>query len=284
MASSKVILNVGGEKYTTSIDTLTAREQGTYFTDLFARQWEAERDPKDESIFIDRNGKLFAHILEYLRTGTVPNNVKSDDSLRENLVREADFFRLPKLQNLLAKPTFPGTTLLESYEHKEKLNEFYGKPDQQWELIYKASRDGFSLDVFHKKCDGKGPTMTIIQSAQKFLFGGYTSIPWSTNVGPKKDTQAFLFTLTNPHQIPPTKYPINPAKAGNAVYHFHAHGPSFGDNADIQVVNNSNATNTFPRSFTKFPISYTDTTGKGDKTFTGERDFTTSDIEVFKLA
>ncbi|CAF4173158.1 unnamed protein product, partial [Rotaria sp. Silwood2] len=28
MASNKVILNVGGEKYTTSIDTLTAREQG----------------------------------------------------------------------------------------------------------------------------------------------------------------------------------------------------------------------------------------------------------------
>ncbi len=88
--------------------------------------------------------------------------------------------------------------------------------------------------------------------------------------------QAFLFTLTNPHNIPPTKYPINPDKAGNAVYHFHAYGPSFGDNADIQVVNNSNATN-------QFPILYTDTTGKGNKTFTGEQDFTTCDIEVFKL-
>ncbi|CAF4269018.1 unnamed protein product, partial [Adineta steineri] len=42
MASSKVILDVGGEKYTTSIDTLTAREQNTFFTDLFARQWQAE--------------------------------------------------------------------------------------------------------------------------------------------------------------------------------------------------------------------------------------------------
>lgn len=76
MASNKVILNVGGEKYTTSIDTLTAREQGTFFTDLFARQWQAERDSKDESIFIDRNGKLFIHILEYLRNGTISNEVK----------------------------------------------------------------------------------------------------------------------------------------------------------------------------------------------------------------
>jgi hypothetical protein len=30
MASSKVILDVGGDEYTTSIDTLTAREQGTF--------------------------------------------------------------------------------------------------------------------------------------------------------------------------------------------------------------------------------------------------------------
>ncbi|CAF3900610.1 unnamed protein product [Adineta steineri] len=284
MASSKVILDVGGEKYTTSIDTLTAREQNTFFTDLFARQWQAERDPKDDSIFIDRNGKLFTHILEYLRSGTIPNTIKTDETLRQNLVMEANFFRLQKLINLLAKPTFPGSTLLENYEHKEKLNEFYGKPDQQWELIYKASRDGFTNDAFHKKCDGKGPTITIIQSAQKFLFGGYTSIPWSTNVGPRKDTQAFLFTLANPHNIPPTKYPINPAKTLNAVYHFHSQGPSFGDNADIMVLNNNNLTNVQPRSFTKFPISYTDTTGHGDKTFTGNREFTTCDIEVFKIA
>jgi hypothetical protein len=76
------------------------------------------------------------HILEYLRTGTVPNQVKSDETHRQNLVLEADFFRLTKFQNLLAKPTFPGTTLLESYEHKQKLNEFYGKSDQRCSSIF----------------------------------------------------------------------------------------------------------------------------------------------------
>jgi hypothetical protein len=70
-------------------------------------------------------------------------------------------FRLKNLQNLLAIPTFSGSTLLESHEHKEKLNEFYGQPDQQWELIYKASRDGFEAKYFHVKCNGEGSTMTI---------------------------------------------------------------------------------------------------------------------------
>ena len=108
---------------------LLIREHDTFFTDLFARQWQLERDPKDESIFIDRNGKLFAHILEYLRTGSVQTNVKNDELLRQNLVIESDFFRLSKLKDLLAKPTFSGSTLLGRYEHAQKLDEFYGKPD-----------------------------------------------------------------------------------------------------------------------------------------------------------
>jgi len=68
----KIILDVGGEKFTTSVDTLT-RVKDTFFTALFSKQWELERDPDDKSIFIDRNGKIFTYILEYLRTDMVPN-------------------------------------------------------------------------------------------------------------------------------------------------------------------------------------------------------------------
>ncbi|CAF3237045.1 unnamed protein product [Rotaria sp. Silwood2] len=284
MASNKVILDVGGEKYTTSVDTLTAREKNTFFTELFARQWQLERDPKDDSIFIDRNGKLFAYILEYLRTGSVPNSVKNDELLRQSLVVEADYFRLQSLQNMLAKPTFPGNTLLESYQHKEKLNEFYGKPDQQWELIYKASRDGYEAKHFHAKCNGKGPTMTILQSTDKFLFGGYTTVPWSSVGSVKRDPQAFLFTLTNPHDISPTKYPIHPDRANDAMYHFESAGPCFGKygaSCDVSVSN-------FPKDTSyqntiSFPGAYIDTTGKGKQTFTGKSIFGLSDIEIFKL-
>lgn len=158
MASGKVILNVGGEQYTTSVDTLTTREEDTFFTELFARQWQLERDPKDDSIFIDRNGKLFAYILEYLRTGVVPNSVQNDESLRQSLIIEADYFHLQNLRNLLAKPTFVGTTLIDSYQLEEKLNEFYGTPNQQWELIYKASRDGYmKQSIFTQSATEKDP-------------------------------------------------------------------------------------------------------------------------------
>ncbi len=273
----KVILDVGGEKYATSVDTLT-RVKDTVFTALFSKQWQLERDPDDKSIFIDRNGKIFTYILEYLRTDIVPNNVWKDETILHSVLIESQHFRLHALTDMLAG--FSNGTLLQ-LEHKKKLNEFYGKMHQQWELIYKASRDGFNANAFHTRCNNKGPTMTIIQSNNNYLFGGYTSIPWTSDNSYKNDTTAFLFTLTNPHDIPPTKYLLNPDKTGNAVNHTSSYGPTFGGGHDIHLANASNSNKS---SYSNFPTAYTDTTGKGNATFTGARNFTTSDIEVFKLA
>jgi hypothetical protein len=122
--------------------------------------------------------------------------------------------------------------------------------------------------------------MTIIQSNNNYLFGGYTSIPWTSDGSYKNDTTAFLFTLTNPHNIQPTKYLIKPANTGNAVRHYGSYGPTFGHGDDIQLADGSNSNNS---SYTNFPHAYTDTTGQGNNTFTGARNFTTADIEVFQL-
>ncbi|CAF3659459.1 unnamed protein product [Rotaria sordida] len=274
-----VILNVGGDRYTTSVETLTC-EKDTFFTALFSKQWQLEKDPDDKSIFIDRNGKIFSYILEYCRTQTVPPNVMKDQTLFDSLLIEAEYFRLHSLIDKLTEIPFPNGTLLQK-EHCKKLNEFYGKTNQRWELIYKATRDGFDADIFHSRCNNKGPTMTIIQSNNNYLFGGYTTIPWTSDGSYKNDTTAFLFTLTNPHNLPPTKYLINPGNAGNAVYHNSGYGPTFGTGHDIHLANYSNSNNS---SFTNFNHGYLDTTGKRNNTFTGARNFTTSDIEVFKLA
>lgn len=273
----KVILDVGGEKYITSVDTLT-REKDTFFTTLFENQWELKRDPDDKSIFIDGNGKIFIYILEYLRTSAVPNDVWKDEAILHSLIIEAQYFRLHNLIGLL--DIFPNGTLLQQ-QHKIKLNEFYGKINQRWELIYKASRDGFEANAFHAHCDNKGPTITIIQSNKAYLFGGYTSISWAPDKLYKNDSTAFLFTLTNPHNIPPTKYFIKAYRVENAIYRRDNYGATFGAGHDIYLANNSNSN---AASYIRFPHSYTDTTGKYNKTFVDDEYFATSDIEVFKLA
>ena len=42
-----------------------------------------------------------------------------------------------------------------------------------------AKTDGWAASTFHSKCDGKGPTVTIIQVGS-YVFGGYTDVSWSS--------------------------------------------------------------------------------------------------------
>ena len=46
-----------------------------------------------------------------------------------------------------------------------------------WKSCWHASVDGWAGRTFHSRCDGKGPTVTIIRVG-KYIFGGYTSISW----------------------------------------------------------------------------------------------------------
>ncbi|XP_015748354.1 PREDICTED: ADAMTS-like protein 3 [Acropora digitifera] len=42
-----------------------------------------------------------------------------------------------------------------------------------------AKTDGWAASTFHSNCDGKGPTVTIIQVGS-YIFGGYTDVSWSS--------------------------------------------------------------------------------------------------------
>ena len=289
VVDGKVILNVGGDKYSTSVETLT-REKDTFFTALFSKQWKLELDPDDKSIFIDRDGKLFQYILAYFRTMKIPVDVMSNESLRQSLIIEAEYFRLHDLIFILTEsdreeqqrinPYFSSGTLIDK-DQQTKLNEFYGKKDQRWSLIYKASRDGSDAAAFHTRCNNQGPTMTIMKSSNNHLFGGYTAISWTSDTDWKQDTTAFLFTLTNPHEISATKYSIDTAKDAHGVFH-HAHsGPWFGGANEFTVSCHGNMYHCITDAF---PHVYIDTTGEGPNTFTGAASCNVPDLEVYKLS
>ena len=42
-----------------------------------------------------------------------------------------------------------------------------------------AKTDGWAASTFHNKCDGKGPTVTIIKNGS-YIFGGYTDVSWQS--------------------------------------------------------------------------------------------------------
>jgi len=51
--------------------------------------------------------------------------------------------------------------------------------DQKWNLIYRASQDGFEAAKFHARCDNKPNTLIIIKSTNGNVFGGYTEQTWN---------------------------------------------------------------------------------------------------------
>ena len=90
-------LNVGGVRYTTSLPTLTK-----YPDSFFGRMFTCDGDglipsEKDENgaYFIDRDGQLFRHILNFLRNGelSLPRSFDEHKGLR----LEADFYQIQPL-------------------------------------------------------------------------------------------------------------------------------------------------------------------------------------------
>jgi len=96
--------------------------------------------------------------------------------------------------------------------------------------IYVASMDGDSGTDFHDKCDGKGPTVVIVETTTGNVFGGYTSVSWSSQ-GWKRDPTSFLFQL-RPRL---SHFALRNRDDRYAVYNGGSYGPSFGGGHDLHI-------------------------------------------------
>ena len=88
-------------------------------------------------------------------------------------------------------------------------------------LFFRASEHNFSPNKFHELCDGKGPTITIIRSTSKNLFGGYASISWNLDQY-SSAPGSFIFSLDKQ-----TKHTIY-RNVDKAIGGWKTCGPMFG--------------------------------------------------------
>ena len=184
--SSTVKLNVGGQHFTTSVQTLT-KDPNSMLAAMFSGRFDM-KPSEDGSFFIDRDGTHFRFILNFLRTGklTLPEGATFIKELEE----EAEFYQIQGLMEALrpAKLTvtvgtldepFRGSTILTNVEHRKILKACLPEAMVgEWRLLFRASRDGFAASAFHSKCDNKGPTVTVVKSGAN-IFGGFTEKPWT---------------------------------------------------------------------------------------------------------
>jgi hypothetical protein len=91
MDETKVVkLNIGGKRFVTTAETLTQRSQTGFFALLLAGRIPSTK-VDDDHWFVDRNGRYFEPLLDYLRTGIwqLPGHLEKDERL---VLVEADFY------------------------------------------------------------------------------------------------------------------------------------------------------------------------------------------------
>ena len=171
--SKPIKLNVGGQYFTTSIDTLR-KDAGSMLNAMFSGRFDT-KPSEDGSFFIDRDGTHFLYILNYLRTGKL--SAPEDARTRGELLTEAEFYQLRGvIEELKPKPVvhFSESTIL-SEEQRRILKSWM--EETRFTLLFRASRDGWAAADFHSRCDNKGPTVTIVKSGT-YIFGGYADTSW----------------------------------------------------------------------------------------------------------
>jgi hypothetical protein len=175
---------------------------------------------------------------------------------------------------------------------------------QQWLWLWCGSRDGYTAEEFHRRCDGHANTLTLIEDTDGNVFGGFTPVEWESRVwtGTSKDMvkgddslRSFLFTLRNPHGVPPRKFALKEEMKGSAIY-CNSHCCADSAECDIHVSDNCNNTQTMisacrysrNSSCTRIGTLYEGDTAYANDTqfkfvFTGHEEFKVKEIEVFEI-
>lgn len=205
--------------------------------------------------------------LQYLTKEEFIDILEEIDS---HLVEEEDLENVSLIDSVIVSDN-------QQFNDLEKLCHFEG---QKWNLIYRASRDGFKANDFHEKCDGIPNTLAIIKTTNGQIFGGFSSLSWNSEMKEyEQDSSAYIFSLVNNINTPKL---IECESCFSSIKCDMKYGPCFGS-GDLVIADNSNSNS---ESSSKLGNSYGSSLFESEsnsaKTFlAGSENFQLVEIEIF---
>ncbi|KXJ14138.1 hypothetical protein AC249_AIPGENE7482 [Exaiptasia diaphana] len=155
-----------------------------------------------------------------------------------------------------------------------------------WNLCWHARSDGWDVEKqFHPKCDGRGPSVTIVRVNQ-YIFGGYTDVSWHKNLGCTFSNQSFLYSLYSIKGYQPVKLNLTGLDNNKyAILGYATNGPTFGCDylrpPGLYISNNASS-NFQSHSYLGQPYQKPPKCKIScSEFFVGSRSFKPSDVEVF---
>ncbi len=147
----------------------------------------------------------------------------------------ASQFKPTPLDELLSAEQTPGSEILTPY-HTAALLRLFDNKQPQMKLLYSGKRDGMTPAAFHRCCDGKGPTLTVIRTHipdgaadTNCIIGGWAGESWASHSqGTCKSSPTWLYSLGSVNSHPPV---VSKYRATSEEYGLYCHsswGPTFG--------------------------------------------------------
>jgi hypothetical protein len=165
----------------------------------------------------------------------------------------------------------PNSKIVKKSEHFMLLKKCLGTNKHlTFKLLYSGHKDGYTPQAFHKKCDGKNNTLTIIHSSHNAIFGGFIDKPWNQSEAYLVTENAWLYSLTQKQ-----KYTLKSGNSQYAGYGSASYGPTFGGGNDFYISGDFKTTAGYSN-----PHSYNWT---GYEKLAGGQTFTVKEIEVYQV-
>eukprot|EP01084_Bolivina_argentea_P004619 8786_1 len=192
-----ITLNVGGTKYCTTLSTL-CKDENSMLAKMFGGTFST-KPSKDGSYFIDRNGKYFEYILDFLRDGIliIPDSADRKYIINK-LLMESNFYNFNALDTTLIAYKVEIESNFLTAKKVLQIRKWLNKSTKypHWTLLYKFGTipyKGYDIDHF---CKGYSSLLYIMKiSYTNEVIGIYSKALYGTPKISHSDNFVFHTTI-----------------------------------------------------------------------------------------